>query len=61
MRPRTRVRIASLEALNRVLHRIVPSAGVRALLDSYHGGLALERLYRDSRMRYRLIVARKPG
>jgi hypothetical protein len=29
------------------------------LLDSYRGGLALERLYRDGLMRYRLLLARK--
>lgn len=61
MRPRTSARIAQLEALNRLLYRLVPSPGARALLDSYHGGLALERLYRDARMSYRLLVARKPG
>jgi SAM-dependent methyltransferase len=60
VRPRTQAQIARLEALNRLLYRILPSAGVRALLDSYRGGLALERLYRDARMSYRLVVARKP-
>jgi SAM-dependent methyltransferase len=58
MRPRTLQRIAQLEALNRVLHRIAPSPGLRAVLDSYRGGLALERLYREGLMSYRLIVAR---
>jgi SAM-dependent methyltransferase len=61
VRPRTRAQIARLETLNRLLFRIAPAAGARVLLDSYHGGLALERLYRDARMRYRLIVARKAG
>ncbi len=59
LRPRTLARIASLEALNRALHRCAPSAGWRALLDSYHGGLALERLYRHGLMNYRLLLARK--
>jgi SAM-dependent methyltransferase len=61
LRPRTLARIAQLERLNRVLHRCAPSAGLRELLDSYRGGLALERLYRTARMRYRLIVAEKLG
>jgi SAM-dependent methyltransferase len=59
LRPRTLARIAQLERLNRVLHRLAPSAGLRELLDSYRGGLALERLYRFGLMRYRLIVAQK--
>lgn len=58
-RPRTERRIAQLEALNRVLHRVTPAAGVRAVLDSNRGGLALERLYRRSLMRYRLLVAQR--
>jgi hypothetical protein len=41
------------------LHRFAPSAGLRELLDSYRGGLALERLYRAALVRYRLIVAEK--
>lgn len=59
LRPRALARIARLETLNRLLHRIAPSDSLRALLDSYHGGLALERLYRAGAMRYRLIVAEK--
>lgn len=59
LRPRTLATIARLEALNRALRRIAPSADVRALLDSYRGGLALERLYRHSLMSYRLVVASK--
>ena len=59
LRPRTLESIARLETLNRWLHRLAPSAGLRALLDSYRGGLALERLYRAGLMRYRLIVAEK--
>ncbi len=59
LRPRTLAQIARLETLNRVVRRVTPSAGLRELLDSYHGGLALERLYRASLMRYRLIVAEK--
>ncbi len=59
LRPRALAAIARLETLNRALRRIAPSAAGRALLDSYRGGLALERLYRHSLMSYRLIVARK--
>jgi SAM-dependent methyltransferase len=58
-RPRTLARIAFLERLNRVLRRVTPSQTGRALVDSYHGGLALERLYRHGLMTYRLLVARK--
>jgi hypothetical protein len=61
VRPRTLVQIARLEALNRLLYRVAPSPAVRALLDSYHGGLALERLYARGLMSYRLLVARKPS
>lgn len=58
VRPRTLRRIATLERVNRLLRRLAPGSA-RHLLDSYHGGLALERLYRHGRMRYRLLVARK--
>jgi SAM-dependent methyltransferase len=59
LRPRTLPRITALETLNRALHRLAPSAGLRELLDSYRGGLALERLYRTGLMRYRLMIAEK--
>jgi SAM-dependent methyltransferase len=59
LRPRSLERIAVLERLNRLLRRLAPTARLRTLLDSYHGGLALERLYRHGLMSYRLIVARK--
>jgi len=59
LRPRPLSRIAALETLNRALRRVAPSAGLRELLDSYRGGLALERLYRTALMRYRLIIAAK--
>ena len=60
LRPRPLERIALLEGANRLLHRLAPAPALKALLDSYHGGLALERLYRSSLMRYRLIVAERP-
>ena len=59
LQQRTLARIAQLEKLNRVLRRFAPSGGIAELLDSYRGGLALERLYRFALMRYRLIVAEK--
>jgi SAM-dependent methyltransferase len=61
LRPRTVGRIKQLEFLNRGVRRLVASEGGRAMLDSYHGGLALERLYRHGRMRYRLLLARRPS
>ena len=59
LRPRDERRIAQLETLNRVARRCAPTQGLRAMLDSYQGGLALERLYRHSLMQYRLVIARK--
>lgn len=55
--PRPLWRIALLERLNRLAHSLVPSPGWRMVLDSYHGGLALERLYRRQHIAYRLLVA----
>lgn len=60
VRPRTLHAIRRLERLNRLARRARPPAPLRALLDSYMGGLALERLYRRGLMRYVLIVARRP-
>lgn len=59
VRPRRPDRIRLLERLNRAAHAALPLAGWRAVLDSYHAGLALERLYRQGRMQYRLLVARR--
>ena len=59
LRPRSLARIATLERVNAWLRRCAPTAAVRRLLDSYRGGLALERLYRGGLMSYRLLVARK--
>jgi SAM-dependent methyltransferase len=59
LRPRSPAQIARLEWLNRALHAVAPTRALRALLDSYRGGLALERLYQDGLMRYRLLLARK--
>jgi hypothetical protein len=59
LRPRSLARIATLETVNAWLRRCAPTAAVRRLLDSYRGGLALERLYREGLLSYRLLVARK--
>jgi SAM-dependent methyltransferase len=59
VRPRSVRQIARLEALNRLAHRWLASAGLREMLDSYRGGLALERLYRSRLMHYRLLIARR--
>jgi SAM-dependent methyltransferase len=56
--PRSLRRIGRLERLNRALHVMVPSAGWRAVMDSHYGGLALERLYQEGLMKYRLLIAR---
>jgi SAM-dependent methyltransferase len=53
---RTVPQIARMERLNRLLHAVAPHRW-RVVLDSYLGGLALERLYRRGWMRYRLLVA----
>jgi hypothetical protein len=59
VRPRRLSQIGALERVNRLLHRTAPTPGLRRLLDSLHGGLALERLYRHGLMSYRLVIARK--
>ncbi len=56
--PRSRARIAWLERLNRLAY-VVPAPAWRMMLDSYRGGLALERLYRRDLVHYRLLVARR--
>jgi SAM-dependent methyltransferase len=60
LRPRGRPAIAMLAALNRVASTLLPVAAWRMLMASHLGGLALERLYRDGAMRYRLLVAVRP-
>ncbi len=59
VRPRSLGKIRSLQTLNRIVRACAPSEGFRAVLDSHHGGLALERLYRHGAMRYRLLIARR--
>jgi SAM-dependent methyltransferase len=61
LRPRSLQRVAMLERINAWLRRSAPTDAIRRLLDSYRGGLALEHLYRDGLMTYRLLVARRGG
>jgi SAM-dependent methyltransferase len=49
--------LAGLTALNALGRVCVPHAGMRAVLASHHGGLALERLYARGHSTYRLFVA----
>ena len=56
-RPRELAAIERLERWNRFARTIVPLEAWRAMLTSYAGGLALERLYRGGLMRYGLIIA----
>lgn len=58
--PRTLTRIAILEGVNRAAAAVLTfHDGWCSVLDSYHGGLALERLYRGGYMKYRMLVARR--
>lgn len=56
--PRSLARLAWLERVNRA-GMVIPLAAWRMMLESYHGGLALERLYRRGGMQYRLLIARR--
>ncbi len=56
---RSLTQISRLERLNRLACRLAPLRW-QIVLDSYYGGLALERLYRRGLMGYRLLVARRP-
>lgn len=58
VRPRSLAAARLLSVLNRGARAAWPSSAARMVLDSHHGGLALERLYRRGLMRYRLIIAR---
>ena len=60
-RPRSLRRIAQLTRLNRAVRAIAPSGGLRAVMDSHLGGLALERLVQRGCMQYRFLVARRPS
>lgn len=60
-RPRSLARVGTLLALNRLVAACVPAAGLRDLMRSHQGGLALERLIRRGRLRYRLLIASRPA
>ena len=51
--------IERLVTINRQWRAWVGWTGAAELIDSLHGGLMLERLYRRSLMRYRLVAARR--
>ena len=55
-RPRTLRRIRQLQWWNRIARCAVPFAGFRGVMDSHHGGLALEALARAGRVQYRLLI-----
>jgi SAM-dependent methyltransferase len=61
LRPRPLARIRALEYVNRACRALVPWDGWRGLMDSYYGGLALERMFWFKMMRYRLLIARISG
>lgn len=52
--------LGRLVRLNRAMYAALRATPARVLLESMHGGLMLERLYRREMMSYRLIVARRP-
>lgn len=56
IRPRPPALLAVLRGLNRLGRALVPVGGVRQVLDSHLGGLALERLIARGLMRYRLLT-----
>ena len=52
---------AGLVRVNRLAAAVLRPTPARVLLDSLHGDLMLERLYRREVMQYRLIIAERPG
>jgi len=61
VQPRNAAVLDSLEARYNNLYRLIPLTSARTVLSAYIGGLALERLYLQGNVSYRLIVARKEG
>ncbi len=57
LRPRDATDLARLTRLNRWARAVVPIPAFRMVMDSHHGGLALERLYRRGAMSYRMMMA----
>lgn len=61
VQPRNASVLDSLEARYNNLYKLLPLTSARTVLSAYIGGLALERLYLQENVCYRLIVARKEG
>ena len=61
VQPRNASVLDSLEARYNNLYKLIPLTSARTVLSAYIGGLALERLYLQKNVRYRLIVSRKGG
>ena len=61
VQPRNASVLDSLEARYNNLYKFIPLTSARTVLSAYIGGLALERLYLQKNVCYRLIVARKEG
>jgi SAM-dependent methyltransferase len=59
VRERSEVALERLVRINRRARRLLAWTGAGQLIDSLHGGLMLERLYRRGVMRYRLVLARR--
>jgi SAM-dependent methyltransferase len=58
VQPRSPEILDRLEAKYNRLYKAIPLTPARTVLSAYIGGLALERLYLNKQVRYRLIVAR---
>ncbi len=58
VQPRSTEILDKLEATYNRLYKVIPLTSARTVLSAYIGGLALERLYLNEHVRYRLIVAR---
>lgn len=59
VRQRSEVWLERLVRINRRARALLAWTGAGQLIDSLHGGLMLERLYRRGVMRYRLVLARR--
>ena len=54
-------RLERLVQANRRWRRLLGTTAAGVVVDSIHGGLMLERLYRRGLMHYRLMVVRSAG
>ena len=59
VRERSEAELERLVWINRRARALLAWTGAGQLIDSLHGGLMLERLYRRGVMRYRLVLARR--